>query len=64
MGTAPGNLVRLLIELSLESTLAPKRLDKALEARKGGYGGGPNVNSAVSSSSASSAFMCLLKDII
>ena len=61
IGAAPGNLVRLLLELSLESTLAPRRLDRVLEARKGGFGGGPNVNWAVSSKSASNALMCLWK---
>ena len=59
----PGNLVRLLPELSLESTLAPRRLDRVLEARKGGFGGGPNVNWAVSSKSASNALMCHWKTL-
>ena len=34
----PGNLVRLLLELSLESTLAPRRLDRGLVAKKRGVG--------------------------
>ena len=53
--------VRLLLELSLESTLAPRRLDRGLVARKGGFGGGPNVNWAASSRSASNSLMCLWK---
>ena len=61
IGVEPGNLVRLLLELSLESTLAPRRLDRGLVARKGGFGGGPNVNRAVSSRSASNSLMCLRK---
>ena len=61
MGAEPGNLVRLHLELSLELTLAPRRLDRSLEVRKGGFGGGPNVNWAVSRKSASNAFMCLWK---
>ena len=61
IGAAPGNLVRLLLELSVESTLARRRLDRVLEARKRGLGGGPNVNWAVSSRSASNALMCLWK---
>ena len=59
IGVEPGNLVRLLLELSLESTLAPRRLDRGLVAKKGGVGGGPKVNWAVSSRSVSSALMCL-----
>ena len=61
IGVEPCNLVRLLLEPSLVSTLAPRRLDRFLVARKGGSGGGPNVNWAVSSRSASSALMCLWK---
>ena len=38
IGVEPGNLVRLLLELSLESTLAPRRLDRGLVAKKGGVG--------------------------
>ena len=63
IGVEPGNLVRLLLELSLESTLGPRRLDRGLLARKGGVGGGSNVNWAVSSRSASSALMCLWKTL-
>ena len=59
MGAAPGNLVRLLLELSLELVVAPRRLDKVLELKKGGSGGGPNVNWAVSSNSASNASQVL-----
>ena len=61
VGVEPVNLVRLLLELSLESTLAPRRLDRGLVVRKGGFGGGPNVNWAVSSRPASNALMCLWK---
>ena len=35
IGVDPGNLVRLLLELSLESTLAPRRLDSFLRQGKG-----------------------------
>ena len=61
IGVELGNLVRLLLELCLESTPAPTRLDRDLVARKGGFGGGPNVNRAVSSRSASNSLMCLWK---
>ena len=35
IGVEPGNLVRLLLELSLESTLAPRRLDRGLVVSQG-----------------------------
>ena len=63
IGVEPGNLAWLLLGLYLESTLAPRRLDRGLVSRKGGLGGGPNVNWAVSSRSASSAVMCLWKTL-
>ena len=63
IGVEPSNLVRLLLELSQESTLAPRRLIRGLVARKGGFGSEPNVNWAVSSRSASSALMCLWKTL-
>ena len=63
IGIEPGSLVRLLLELSLESTLAPRRLDRGLMAKKGGVWGGPKVNWAVSSRSASSVLMCLWKTL-
>ena len=40
IGVEPGSLVRLLLELSLELTPAPRQLDRGLVARKGGFGGG------------------------
>ena len=57
IGVEPGNLVRLLLELSLELTLAPSRLDRGLVARKGVFRGEPKVNRAVSSRSASNSLM-------
>ena len=61
IGVDPGCLVRLLLEMSLESTLVPRRLDRGLRAKKGGIGGEPKVNWAVSTRSDSSEFMCLWK---
>ena len=57
IGVDPGSLVRLLHELSLESTLTPRDL----VAKKGGIGGGPKASWDNSSGSASSVFMCLWK---
>ena len=57
----PGCRIRLLLELSLESTLASKRLDRGPVSKKGGIEDGPKVNWAVSSRADSSAFMCLWK---
>ena len=54
-------LVRLLLELSLESTLAPRRLDRGLVAKQGGIAVESKGNWTVSSSTDSSVFMCLWK---
>ena len=39
IGVDPGCRVRLLLELYLESTFAPRRLDRGLVAKNGGIGG-------------------------